>query len=542
MPANLPDTIAAAARLIKARELSPLDLVEGLLRRIEAIDPVINAFLTVTAEQALAQARIAESEIGKGRYRGPLHGIPFGLKDIYETAGIRTTGHSKVYASNIPRRSAAAADKLHDAGAILMGKLATHELAHGGPSFDLPWPPARNPWSPDHFTGGSSSGSAAAVAAGLVLGSLGSDTGGSILGPASLCGLCGVKPSFGLVSRFGVMPDSFSLDHCGPLAHTIEDCAILLEAIAGYDPRDHSSIDQPKPDFRAAFRSELKNVRIGVVRQFGDEQAAANDELRGAIDEALRVMQGLGARLHDVRLRPMRDYHAVWTVIEAPETFAIQRQALVERAQDFGTAFLERTLFACLIQGADYVQAQQERTRMIGEIQDAFADCDVLVGAGAGPAPRLSPSLAVWPNPNRAVPFALTGRPAVSICSGYSKAGLPLGMHLTGRPFHDADLLGIAHAYEQATSWSQRRPVITADTKRAPIESAASAKSAGTADAAIVDLCARAAHSAGLRLADGPFALLCLTAPHLLAMLDRIRGSREPPMEPANVFTFRGKS
>ena len=264
MPANLPDTIATASRLIKARDLSPVELVEGLLKRIALLDPVINSFITVTAEEAITRARKAESEISKGRYRGPLHGIPFGLKDIYETAGIRTTGQSKVYANHIPRSNASVVDKLYDAGAVLMGKLATHELAHGGPSFDLPWPPARNPWNPEHFTGGSSSGSAAAVAGGLVLAALGSDTGGSIRTPASLCGLVGIKPTFGLVSRHGVIPNCFSLDHCGPIARTVEDCAILLEAIAGYDPKDRSSARGPQQDFRAALRSDLKNVRIGV--------------------------------------------------------------------------------------------------------------------------------------------------------------------------------------------------------------------------------------------------------------------------------------
>src|SRR5688572_29558556 len=237
MTMAFPRTIAEASKLIAARELSPVELVGALIERIAAIDPAISSFLTVTAEQALAQARTAEAEIARGAVRGPLHGIPFGAKDNFETAGIRTTGHSRAYEHHVPAENAAVIDRLDDAGAILMGKLATHELAHGGPSFDLPWPPARNPWNPEHFTGGSSSGSAAAVAGGLVLAALGSDAGGSILIPASLCGLAGLKPTFGLVSRHGVIPNSFSLDHCGPLANTIEDCAILLQAIAGYDAR-----------------------------------------------------------------------------------------------------------------------------------------------------------------------------------------------------------------------------------------------------------------------------------------------------------------
>ena len=538
MPANLPDTIAAASRLIEARELSPLELVNGLLARIEAVDPVINAFITVTAEQAVVQARQAEIEISKGRYRGPLHGIPFGVKDIYETAGIRTTGHSRAYANHVPRMNASVVDKLYDAGAILMGKLATHELAHGGPSFDLAWPPARNPWNPEHFTGGSSSGSAAALAGGLVLAALGSDTGGSIRTPASLCGLTGMKPTFGLVSRRGVIPNSFSLDHCGPLARTVEDCAILLDAIVGYDPRDRSSVRGRQQNFRAGLRSNLKDVRVGVVRYFGAEDAAGNDELRSATDAALQVLQKLGARLHEVRLRALRDYYDVWTLIEEPETFAIQRQALIDRPHDFGAVFLERTLIACLIQGADYVRAQQERSRMLSEVHDAFADCDVLVTPGAGPAPKLDPALAKWPSPNRFAPFALTGSPAVVVCTGFSRAGLPLSMQLVGRPFDDANVLAIAHAYEQTMSWSTRRAVVAPDARPAPIMPSAPAIAIGSIDRKIVDLCARAAQSAGLRLADEHFALLCAATPHLLAMIDRVRGSHEHPFEPANVFMF----
>ncbi len=538
MPANFPDTIAAASRLIQARELSPVELVNALLERIETIDPVINAFIAVTAEQALAQARLAESEISNGRYRGPLHGIPFGLKDIYETAGVRTTGHSRAYAHHIPRANACVVDKLYDAGAILMGKLATHELAHGGPSFDLAWPPARNPWNPQHFTGGSSSGSAAAVAGGLVLGALGSDTGGSIRTPASLCGLAGMKPTFGLVSRRGVIPNSFSLDHCGPLARTVEDCAILLNAISGYDAGDRSSVHRLLQDFRLSLRADLKDVRIGVVRTFGAEDVAGNDELRCATEDALQVLQKLGARLHDVRLRPLRDYFDVWTLIEEPETFAIQRQTLIERPHDFGSVFLERTLIACLIQGADYVRAQQERNRMLGEMHDAFADCDVLVTPGAGPAPKLDPSLAKWPNPNRFVPFALSGNPALVVCSGFSRAGLPLSIQLVGKPFDDARVLSIAHAYEQAVNWSQRRAVVAPDVRPTPIAPSGPPNVIGSLDPKIVDLCTQAAHSAGLHLADEHLALLCGAAPQLLEMIERVRGSAEPLIEPASVFAL----
>jgi len=539
MSANLPDTIAAASRLIEARELSPVELVDGLLQRIESIDPVLNSFITVTAEAAVAQARQAELEISQGRYRGTLHGIAFGVKDNYETAGIRTTGHSKVYANHIPQSNAGVIDRLYNAGAILLGKLAAHELAHGGPSFDLPWPPARNPWNPEHFTGGSSSGSAAALAGGLVLASLGSDTGGSIRTPASLCGLVGMKPTFGLVSRHGVIANSFSLDHCGPMAKTVEDCAILLEAIVGYDSRDRSSIRRPRQDFRAALRTDLKDVRIGVVRQFGDDESLGDDELRSATDEALKALETLGARLHDVRLRALRDYYDVWTLIEEPETFAVQRQALIERPQDFGAVFLERTLIACLIQGADYVLALQERSRMLNEMQIAFAHCDVLVTAGAGPAPVLAPKLAAWPSPSRFVPFAVTGNPAIVVCTGFSRAGLPLSMQLVGKPFDDANVVGIAHAYEQATGWSNRRAMVAPESRTAPFTHTASALSTHAMDQKMVDSCAQAAQSAGLRLDDRHLALLCRAAPHLLEMIDRVRGWQQQPSESASVFVPR---
>src|SRR5437868_6880 len=246
-------TIAEASRLIQQRELSPVELVDSRLARIEKFDGRLHSFIRVLADSARAEARAAETEIAAGNYRGPLHGIPLGLKDIYETAGIATTGHSKVMLDHMPKEDAVSVKKLRDAGAIVMGKLATHEFALGGPSFDLPWPPARNPWNTDHFTGGSSSGTGAAVAAGLVLGGTGSDTGGSIRLPAAYCGVTGLKPSYGRVSRHGVLPLAYSLDHVGPLAWSAEDSAILLQEMAGHDPADPESAPVAVPDYRAAL-------------------------------------------------------------------------------------------------------------------------------------------------------------------------------------------------------------------------------------------------------------------------------------------------
>lgn len=240
--------IAEMARRIEKKELSPVELATALIRRTEALDPQLDAYLLLAPERTLDQARTAEREIMAGHYRGPMHGIPFGLKDIYATAGIRTTGHSRTCIDTVPEFDATTVARLYAAGAVLTGKLATHEFAHGGPSFDLPWPPARNPWNRDHFTGGSSSGSGAAVAAGFVPAALGSDTGGSIRGPAALCGIVGLKPTYGLVSRYGVYTNSFSFDHAGPMTWTVEDCAIVLQAIAGHDPNDPASGMRPVPD------------------------------------------------------------------------------------------------------------------------------------------------------------------------------------------------------------------------------------------------------------------------------------------------------
>src|SRR5438552_7188266 len=298
-------SITELAGLIAARKLSPVELVDALIQRVEAHDAQTHAFITRTFELARQQARTAESEITAARYRGPLHGIPFGLKDIYDTKGILTSGHSRVFIDRIPARDATATTKLYDAGAVLLGKLATHEMAHAGPSFDLPWPPARNPWNLTHFTGGSSSGSGAAVASGMVPLALGSDTGGSIRGPASLCGVVGLMPTFGLVSRAGVITNSYTFDHCGPLARTVEDCALVLQALAGYDPNDAGSVRRDIPSYREALRDDLRGLRIGVLRHHWEEDIPAAEDVRNAMDAALDVLRRLGATLEECRVRPL---------------------------------------------------------------------------------------------------------------------------------------------------------------------------------------------------------------------------------------------
>jgi aspartyl-tRNA(Asn)/glutamyl-tRNA(Gln) amidotransferase subunit A len=516
-----------------------VELVEALLDRIEACNPQIDAFVTLLGEQALASARQAEDDIVAGNYRGPLHGIPFGLKDIYDTANIPTTGHSRTTEERVPDADSAVTARLTESGGILMGKLSTHEFAHGGPSFDLPWPPARNPWNRDHFTGGSSSGSGAAVAAGFLFGAMGSDTGGSIRNPAALCGIAGHKPTFGLVSRRGVIPNSYSFDHCGPMAWTVEDCAIMLGVIAGHDPMDPSSANATIPDFRAALTGDIRGLRIGVVRHFWEDDLPANQEVRDAMEASLEVLTGLGAKCEDVRLLPMQDYYDVKVVIAESELFSVHREALCNRPGDFGMDFLARSLPACLFSGADYVNAQRHRRVQLAAMEPIYENFDVLVTAGPyGPAPRLdshSP-IAFWQKPSIATPSDVTGGPAISICNGYSESGLPLALQVIGRPFDDATVLCVADAYEKATPWRARRPELEpglAPKRPAPHKPPTPDV---TLDGATQNLVAGIARRAGLTLDDAQLAFLYEAAPDVFAMADRLRRPLAWSDEPANTF------
>jgi len=536
-------TIAGAAQLIKRKELSPVELATALIRRAEALDPQLNAYLLLTAEWALDHARKAEREIVGGNYRGPMHGIPFALKDIYSTAGIRTTGHSRVCLDTVPAEDATTVKKLYDAGAIFTGKLATHEFAHGGPSFDLPWPPARNPWNREHFTGGSSSGSGAAVAAGFVPGALGSDTGGSIRGPAALCGIVGLKPTYGLVSRCGVYTNSFSFDHAGPMTWTVEDCAMLLQTIAGYDPRDPASATRPVPDYRAALTGDIKGLRIGIVRHLHEDDCAVTPEVSTALEEAFGVFRSLGATLGDVRLRPALDYYDVKITIAESELLAVHEHALRTRPSDFGEDFLGRVLPAVLISGRDYIQAQRERRRMLAEMAPVYANYDVLVTAAAGgPAPRLGAwrTIEFWRRASLTTPFNVTGGPALAQCIGFSSSGLPLSMQIVGRPFDDATVLRVAHAYEKATPWRAKRPQLDPaaefSTALPPVPDPEPAQ----IDAATRKRVAVACRAACLTLSERQFEMVCAAAPYVIAMTGRLSRERAHGEEPANVFQFAG--
>ena len=534
-------TIAEAGARIARKELSPVELVEAYLRRIEAVGAQLNAFITLTADLALDQARQAEAEIASGNYRGPLHGIPFGLKDIYETKGILTSGHSRVMENHIPQQDATTTARLYDAGMILLGKLSTHEFAHGGPSFDLPWPPARNPWGLDHVTGGSSSGSGAAVAAGFLPGALGSDTGGSIRNPACLCGVAGFKPTYGLVSRAGVIANSYTFDHCGPLTWTVEDAALMMQALAGHDPRDPASAQVDIPDYRAMLGGDLKGKRIGIIRHFYEEDVPANDEMRTALEAAYDVLRGLGAVLEDVRIRPMRDYMDVKVTIAESELYSVHEGDLRTRPGDFGSDFLGRCTPACLISGADYVQAQRERRVMLAEMDQVWDRYDLLVTAGTyGPAPRFDShrTVSFWEKPAITTPFNVMGGPALAVNIGFSESGLPLSMQIAGRPFADAATLQAGNAYENATTWRQRRPVLDPDASILPPPLPAPNEPSGATEATREHV-ARVVAAAGLPLNEAQIDQIRAAAPYVADMVGRINRKRSFTDEPSNTFSFK---
>src|SRR5215470_13411084 len=534
-------SIGELAGLIASRKLSPVELVESLIQRVEQIDAQTSAFITRTFDLARRQAQRAEAEIAAGKSRGPLHGIPFALKDIYDTKGILTSGHSRVFIDRIPSEDATTTAKLYEAGAVLLGKLATHEMAHAGPSFDLPWPPARNPWSLAHFTGGSSTGSGAAVAAGLVPVALGSDTGGSIRGPASHCGVVGLMPTFGLVSRAGVITNSYTFDHCGPLTRTVEDAALTLETLVGHDPKDAGSLRVPTPRYRDALGPDLRGLRVGVLRHHWEEDIPASDDVRKAMEAALDVLRQLGAELEECRVKPLASYFDVKIIIAETEIFSVHQKELIARPGELGADFRSRALPAVLFTANDYVQATREHRRMIAEMAPLYQRYDAFITAGQGEAPRLDAhrSLAFWQRPNLFTASNVTSQPALELCNGFGTHGLPLGMQILGRPFDEATVLRVGHAYEQASGWYRQHPQLRAGAEAPRVTPPPTL--AGTADQADVttrQACAQAVQRAGLNLNDEQFAQLLEGAPYALGMVQRLRRDHGYGDEPANIFSF----
>lgn len=462
-------TLAAAARLLRARKISSVELTKQCLRRIQAHDPALNAFLLLTEKEALAAARAADKVLaGNGARPTPLTGIPIGLKDIFETAGIRTTAHSKVLEHHVPKHDAETVRRLKQAGAVSLGKLATHEFAIGGPAFDLPWPPARNPWDRQRFTGGSSSGSAAAIASGMVLGAMGSDTGGSIRGPAAYCGVAGIKPTAGLVSRRGVVPLSQSLDTAGPMAWTAEDCALLLDVLAGHDPQDPASVPAPPPHAARAVKEGVpKGLRVGYARRWHEQDINVTRDQHTAMAEAVSLLESLGCRVRDVDPGPLIDYTAVNRVVIIAEAYAIHEHTLTHRPDDHSRAFRLRVLGGGAMRAADYLAAQRQRFVLANRLNALFAEVDVILTAPVPGAARTleeeKTDLARFlDRPGLASPANVSGGPALSVCTHFTESGLPLGVQLIGAPFQDARLLALASALENAAGTRDRRPALAA--------------------------------------------------------------------------------
>jgi aspartyl-tRNA(Asn)/glutamyl-tRNA(Gln) amidotransferase subunit A len=456
-------TIAEAARLIAAKRLSPVELTRACLERVHALDNRLHAFVHVTEERALAEARAAETAIMADGASGPLHGIPIGLKDIVDTKGIPTTCGSKFLQDNIPAADATCAEKLAAAGTVLMGKLTTHEFADGGPSFDLPAPPARNPWNTDHFTAGSSSGTGAGVAAGLILGGIGTDTGGSIRGPAALCGIAGIKPTYGLVSRAGVAPAAFSLDHIGPMAWTAEDCALMLQALAGHDPRDPASASRPIPNYTGLLGSGIKGLKIGVIHHFHEIDHKVSEGTQRGISAAIATFRDLGAEIREVRLSPLQDWTACGSLISITERAAAYEEWARTRLSDFAERMRSRLMLGAFVSGVDYVQAVRRRRELRAELQAAMAGLDVVVTA-TQPAEAAKidavPKWDLFAAPNFTMPFNVAGYPAISVGAGFGIGGLPVAIQLVGKPFQEPTLFRAADAFEKATPFRDRRPAL----------------------------------------------------------------------------------
>lgn len=456
-------TIAEASCLIKKREISSVELLQSKLQRIEKFDGQFNSFINVLSEHALATAKKLDNEIASGHYRGLLHGIPIGLKDVYNFAGVPTTAQSKILQNNIPSLDAFSVKRLKEEGAIIVGKLATHEFALGGPSFDLPWPPARNPWDSTRFTGGSSSGSGAAVAAGFVLGSAAGDTGGSIRTPAAYCGLTGFKPSYGLISRNGILPLAWSLESAGPIAWTAEDCAILLEGMAGFDPQDPTSVRYTIPDYHSALTNDVKGLRIGLLRHFYNNDNPVSIETRDAIDSAAKKFEELGCEVQEINLSPLAEWNACGMIIMLAESYAIHEANLQERFMDYGEVFRDRMAIAGLFTSSDYIQAMRRRRELIKEFNECMRNFDVILTAvTATEAPKIDKvgKFSILEKPLLTIAFNVTGSPAISVCCGFGSNGLPLAMQIVGKRFDDAIVLRVADAYERANSWGEKRPIL----------------------------------------------------------------------------------
>ncbi len=455
-------TLTEAAAGLRRKNFSAEELTDACLNRIKSIDGKLHSFITVTGEPARQQAKQAEMELRAGVNRGPLHGIPIALKDLYATKGIRTTCHSAVLQNWMPDHDATVTAKLAVAGAVLLGKLGMHEFAFGGPSIDAPFPAVRNPWNTAHVTGGSSSGSGAALAAGLCYGALGSDTGGSIRNPAAHCGIVGIKPTYGRVSRYGVVPLSWSLDHAGPMARSVEDCAVMLQALCGYDAKDPASVNTAVPDFSASLRRGIRGLRIGVPRaNWFDENLGVAPETEAVFNAALKTLQELGAEIIELDGKPFSLARKANQTILIAEGYAYHEKTFQKTPENFGTSVRRRMLEGAFLSAADYITAQRARAVLNKQMEANFAQVDVFATPTIARPPDAFETLD--PNeqnlrPNFTNPFNLAGLPAISVPCGFTAGPLPVGLQIIAPAFEEAKCFRVAYAYEQVTDWHKQKP------------------------------------------------------------------------------------
>jgi aspartyl-tRNA(Asn)/glutamyl-tRNA(Gln) amidotransferase subunit A len=455
-------SLSEASQLVRGKKVSPVELTQECLSRIERLNPKLNAFITVTSDSALAQAREAEKEIQRGRWSGPLHGIPIALKDLIDTAGVRTTAASAVFKDRIPDQDAEIVRRLKAGGAVLLGKLNLHEFAYGGSSVITYFGPVRNPWAPDYMAGGSSAGSAAAIAAQLCYMAIGSDTGGSIRQPAGYCGIVGIKPTYGRVSTRGVIPLAWSLDHLGPMTRTVMDAALALQAIAGYDPEDTNSQDVPVTDYSGTLSGKTSSLRIGIPRVHFYE--ALHPEIQAAMETALSVLAKLASTQREMELPAVND---TATLITRAEAYAFHRDYAAKSPELYQAETLKRIRAGAEISAPDYIGARRQLEQFRRSVLKVFDAVDLMVTPTTPVPPFTIAELLAEPDNLRSRelltlrntrPFNLLGLPTISVPCGFTSKGFPIGMQITGPPGGEAIVLRLAYAYEQATDWHKRRP------------------------------------------------------------------------------------
>ena len=470
-------TIAGVAPDVQSRKISPVELTRLFLARIMRLNPVLNAYVTITAENAMAQAQRAEDEIAQGHYRGALHGIPFSIKDNIATRGVRTTAGSKVLDNWVPDFDATVVTRLKEAGAIILGKTNLHEWALGGTTINPFYGTTRNPWDLNRIAGGSSGGSGAAVAASLCLGSIGTDSAQSVRNPASMCGIAGLKPTYGRISQYGTVPGTgaYSCNHTGILAKTVADTAIILSAVAGHDPKDPLSARQPVAKYTESLGKNVKGLKVGILRGYFEEVMAT--EVKQAFYDALAVLKKLGLETEEVTIPHMDLIPAVKVCTSRVENASAHDHNLRTRARDYSPQTLYAYLAALLVPASTYVMAQRVRRIICDEFRALLERVQLFAIPTVGfAAPTIEECNTGWLNIDGkkirrqdersgadsfcAIPFNVTGLPSLNVCCGFSGAATPIGMQIASGPFQEELIFSVAHAYEQATDWHKRRPVL----------------------------------------------------------------------------------